>query len=172
MKRETTVIRIAIFSLFLILLSCTLPVYIVTTPAEVEKVITATPEESAADTATAEPTLTATFDVTPTVSVNLDGNWTIWQGTSQQELEIDFMQDGYSIVGNAATNDGHSMLFKGTISHDGQNVSGTWESTKGTSGTFTMYLEGAVSSFSGNMGGGVPFCGNRLSATMPSPCLK
>jgi len=172
MKKASTGMKIAIFSLFLILLSCTLPIYVVTTPSEVEKVITATPEEVSAAADTAEPTLTATFEVTPTVSVNLDGNWTIWQGTTQQELEIDFMQEDYSIVGNAATNDGHSMLLKGTISHDGKSVSGTWESTKGTSGSFTMYLEGAVSSFSGNMGGGVPFCGNRLSATMPSPCLK
>jgi hypothetical protein len=51
-------------------------------------------------------------------------------------------------------------------------VSGTWETTSGTTGNFIMYLDSSYATFSGNMGGGVPFCGNRLNTSMPSPCLK
>jgi ABC-type glycerol-3-phosphate transport system permease component len=173
MKRTSTVILIAIFSLFLILLSCTLPIYIVTNPtATSDDDATETPTYTPTITETPTPTSTPTYQVTPTVSVNLDGAWTIWQGTSQQRLDIDFLQKDYAITANAATGDGNSLLFEGTISYDGTNVTGDWESTNGTSGSFVMYLDGSYTMFSGNMGGGVPFCGNRLSSNMPSPCLK
>jgi hypothetical protein len=106
------------------------------------------------------------------VAVNLDGPWTIWQGTSEQQLDIDFLQQGYSLVGNTATGSGHSLLFKGTISQDSKTVSGTWESTSGISGNFIITLDGSISSFSGNLGGGVPFCGSRNGTAKPSPCVK
>jgi ABC-type glycerol-3-phosphate transport system permease component len=173
MKRTTTVILLAIASLMLILLSCTLPIYVVTTaPTEEEKDITETPTLTPTVTETPTPTSTPTYAVTPTVIVNLDGPWTIWQGTSQQRLDINFLQKGFSLVGNAATGDGQSLFFNGDISYDGTNVTGIWESTSGVSGNFVMYLDGSYATFSGNLGGGVPFCGNRLNASKPAPCLK
>lgn len=174
MKRTSTVILLALFSLFLILLSCTLPIYIVTSPTSTAegKDLTETPTYTPTITETPTPTSTPTYQVTPTVTVNLDGPWTIWQGTSQQRLDIDFLQKDYSVTANTATGDGHSLLIEGMVSYDGTNVSGEWESTNGTSGSFIMYLDGTYSTFSGNMGGGVPFCGNRLSSSMPSPCLQ
>jgi hypothetical protein len=178
MKRTTLIILFAIFSILLITLSCTLPIYIVTDSDddddddnEVVKVITATPEAVTEEVVPTQAN-TPTYAVTPTVSVSLDGPWTIWQGTDQQQLDIDFLQDGYSVIGNAATDDGYSILYKGAISHDSKTVSGEWESTNGLSGNFVMYLDGSFGVFSGNMGGGVPFCGTRTSGSQPSPCLQ
>ncbi len=110
--------------------------------------------------------------MTPTVSVSLEGPWTIWEGRDQKRLDIDFLQKGFELTGNAATKDGQSLLFEGVISYDGSTVTGTWESTSGTTGSFVMNLDSSYGMFSGNLGGGVPFCGNRLNTSMPSPCLQ
>jgi len=175
MKRIAENKILLLSSLFLISLACTSPIYI-GAPVEQEVkevivVVTATPE-----VATVEPTqetqAPASIAVTPTVSVNLGGEWVIWQGSKTQRLDIDFLQQGYSLVGNAATGGGHSILFKGTISQDGKSVTGTWETTSGTSGTFNTFLDATLSNFSGNLGGGVPFCGTRSGASQPSPCLN
>jgi hypothetical protein len=82
------------------------------------------------------------------------------------------MQKYYTITANAVTDDDNSILFKGTISYDGASVNGTWKSTNGTSGNFVMYLDDAYGAFNGNMGGGVPFCGNRVNSQKPNPCLN
>jgi hypothetical protein len=168
MKNRITMVFITLM-LVSFTLACTL-----TEP--VEKIvyieITSTPEDVADG---ADVSVSVTDEVvasTPTVSVNLDGPWTIWQGTAGQHLMIDFLQQGYDLIANAATGDGHSILFKGVISHDGTDVTGVWESTTGTSGNFIMSLDQSLSSFSGNLGGGVPFCGTRMGTTKPNPCLK
>lgn len=173
MKSSSLRLIIALIAIMAVSVACSLPFVI--SPVEPEEKIvivevTSTPLPPAAATqSAAEATLPA---ATPAVAVNLDGSWTIWQGTKEQKLDIDFLQQGYNLVGNTATNDGQSLLFKGTINQDSKGVSGTWESTIGTSGSFTMVLDSSVSMFSGNMGGGVPFCGNRSGVTKPSPCLK
>jgi len=177
MKRKTVIILFALFTTLLVVLSCTLPIYIVTSDASDSKSDDEEEEEEEeaieAPTATVEPTVTSTptTAITP-VLVYLDGPWTIWEGIEEERLDIDFLQDGYSLVGNASTDDGHSLLYEGTISSDGTSVSGTWRSTRGTQGNFIMYLDSTYSVFGGNMGGGMPFCGNRLNSSKPSPCLR
>ena len=173
MKNRTTAVFIALMLVFFTL-ACNLPFYIATAPESEEKIvyveITSTPEEvsESSDDDEADQEVA----VTPTVSVNLDGPWTIWQGSAEQQLTIDFLQQGYDLVGNAATGDGHSILFKGVVSQDGTSVSGNWETTTSTSGNFTMDLSESLSNFSGNLGGGVPFCGTRMGTSKPDPCLK
>lgn len=156
----------------IISLSCTLPFYIGTQEPQETVVyveVTSTPEDVATEE---EEETEEVAGATPTVSVSLDGPWTIWYGTGEKLLDIDFLQMGYSITANAATGGDDSMLFRGTISQDGTSVTGTWESTDGNSGNFSMSLDSAPSSFSGNLGGGVPFCGVRGSGTKPSTCLE
>lgn len=156
----------------IISLSCTLPFYIGTQEPQETVVyveVTSTPEDVATEE---EEETEEVAGATPTVSVSLDGPWTIWYGTGEKLLDIDFLQTGYSITANAATGGDDSMLFRGTISQDGTSVTGTWESTDGNAGNFSMSLDSAPSSFSGNLGGGVPFCGVRGSGTKPSTCLE
>jgi hypothetical protein len=173
MNNRTSKVIITIFLVFFTI-ACTLPFYVAPAPEAEEKIvyveITSTPEmdESTDDVMDADEDV----EVTPTVSVNLDGPWTIWQGNSEQQLSIDFLQQGYELIGNAATGDGHSILFKGMVSQDGKSVTGTWESTTSTTGNFLMDLGVTLSSFSGNLGGGVPFCGTRTGTSKPNPCLK
>jgi len=173
MKNRTTVKFIALMLVFFTL-ACTLPFYIATAPEPEENIvyveITSTPEEVTESTDTDE--ADQDISATQSVSINLDGPWTIWQGSAEQQLDIDFLQQGYDLVGNAAIGDGHSIVFKGVINQDGTSVTGTWESTTGTSGNFTMDLSESLSSFSGNLGGGVPFCGTRMGTSKPNPCLK
>lgn len=173
MKSLSLRLVIALIAILAVSLACSLP-FVISPVEPEEKIIyvevTSTPvPPTATPLPPAEPAAPA---ATPAVSVNLDGHWTIWQGASEQKLDIDFLQQGYSLVGNTATDDGQSLLFNGTISQDGKNVSGTWESTRGTSGSFIMALDASLFSFSGNLGGGVPFCGNRSGVTQPSPCIK
>jgi hypothetical protein len=166
---KSSIMRLVIASSLglLVALSCTLPFYIGTPEPEIVYVeVTSTP--SATEQPTEGPAQTGP---TPTVSVNLDGEWFIWYGSSEKQLKISFLQKDYSLVGNAATDDGNSLLFNGTISQEGVSVTGTWESTNGTSGSFIMQLGSSLTTFSGNLGGGVPFCGSR-SGAKPSPCLN
>ena len=155
-------------------LACTLPFYMGSQEPQETVIyveITSTPEESS----TEEPGVDEaeeTPEITPTVSVSLDGPWTVWLGSNEEQLDIDFLQDGYNVTANVVTGGDDSTLFTGMISQDGESVAGTWESTDGTSGNFAMYLDDNFSSFSGNLGGGVPFCGVRESGAKPSPCLK
>jgi hypothetical protein len=173
MKSSTLRLVIVLIAILSVSVACSLP-FVISPVQPEEKIIyvevTSTPIQPTA-TASAAATLAAPA-ATPTVSVNLDGPWSIWQGTNEQLLDIDFLQKGYSLVGNTATDDGHSLLFNGTISQDGKSVTGTWESTTGTSGSFIMALDASYSTFTGNMGGGVPFCGNRRGSTKPAPCVK
>jgi len=170
MKNRTIAEFIALMLVFFTL-ACTLPFYVATAPESEEKIvyveITSTPEEDE-DSGDEDETDTAT----PPSPVNLDGPWTIWQGSAEQQLTIDFLQRGGDLTGNAATGGGHSILFKGVLSQDGTSVAGTWETTTVTSGNFIMDLSESLSSFSGNLGGGVPFCGTRMGTSKPNPCLK
>lgn len=154
-----------------ITLACTIPVYFASAPEAEEKIvyveITSTPKEVEGAEQAEEP-----VEPLATVSVNLDGPWTIWQGSAEQELSIDFLQQGFDLIGNAASGDGHSLMFKGVVSDDGKSVTGTWESTTGISGDFVMQLNDSLNSFAGNLGGGVPFCGTRMGSSKPYPCLK
>jgi hypothetical protein len=175
MKRTIIITLFAVSALLLVVLSCTMPIYIVTNPtseSSSKDEETSTPTLTPTVTETPAATYTPTYAVTPTVSVSLDGPWTIWEGTSQKMLDIDFLQDGYNVTANVATDDGQSLLFEGVISYDGTSVSGTWKMTSGVSGNFVMYLDASYSTFSGNLGGGVPFCGNRNSSSKPATCLQ
>jgi hypothetical protein len=168
-----------IITLFLVFftLACTLPSFLTPSPIVEERIIyveiTSTPKsEDSSDADTDEDEHEAVIEEVDPVSINIDGPWTIWQGNSEQQLSIDFLQQEYEIIGNAATDNGHSLLFEGTIAQDGKSVSGTWESTSGTDGVFMMKFDEQLSSFSGNLGGGVPFCGDRAESTKPDPCLE
>lgn len=159
------------FIVLLIGISCTLPFYF-GAPVESEGDVVYLEVTAAPATANDEPVEEQqAAGPTPTVSVNLDGEWTIWHGSNEQLLKISFLQKGYSLVGNTAIGKGASLLINGTISQSSDNVTGTWESTAGTSGNFVMQLDSGLTSFSGNMGGGVPFCGSRGGAK-PSPCIE
>lgn len=151
-------------------LSCTLP-FTISPVAEPSKEIVYV-EVTSTPAPVEQPTLAPVDSApAPTVSVNLDGEWTIWQGPKEQRLKISFLQQGNDLVGNTATGDGHSLLFKGAIAQDGVSVTGTWESTNGTAGNFIMLMGSGLNSFSGNLGGGVPFCGSRGGAK-PNPCIQ
>lgn len=172
MKSSSLRLIIAAAAILAVTVACSLP--FVMAPVEPEEKIVYVEITSTPSTLTStlqpvsEPTLSA---ATPSIPVNMDGPWTIWQGTSGQQLDIDFLQQGFVLVGNTATGNGESMLFKGTISQDGRSVSGTWESTSGTYGSFYMSLDASLTFFSGNLGGGVPLCGSRSGVTKPSSCL-
>ncbi|MBM3137683.1 MAG: hypothetical protein FJZ98_05795 [Chloroflexi bacterium] len=153
--------------ILLIGISCTLPFYF-GAPVEPEKEIVYVEVTAEPTTVNDEP---APVGPTPAVAVNMDGEWTIWYGSTEKLLKISFLQKGYSLVGNAATGSGDSLLFNGTINQASDGVTGTWESTDGTSGSFTIKLGEGLTTFSGNMGGGVPFCGSR-SGSKPATCLE
>lgn len=153
-------------------LACTIPVNFAPAAEPEEKIVyvevTSTPVDEKVD----EQDEQEIMEESDVVSISLDGPWTIWQGSAEQKLSIDFLQTGNEVVGNTATGDGHSLLFRGAINADGKSVSGSWESTNGTSGNFVMEFNDALNSFSGNLGGGVPFCGTRMGSSKPYPCLN
>jgi len=174
MKSSSIRLTIALLAIMAVTVACSLP-FVISPVQPEEKIVyvevtsTPLPQLVATTAPPAQPTQPVS---TPAVAINIDGPWKIWQGTGEQQLDIDFLQQGYNLIGNTATGNGGSLLFKGTISQDSKSVSGIWESTSGTSGTFVMIFDAAISSFSGNLGGGVPFCGSRGSTAKPSPCIK
>lgn len=170
MKSPSKRLIIASLMMLLIGISCTLPFYFGSS-VEPEKEIVYVEVTAAPATSNDEPAEDQAAGPTPSVAVNLDGEWTIWYGSTEKQLKISFLQKGYSLVGNAAIGKGDSLLFNGTINQASDGVTGNWESTDGTSGNFVMQLGSGQTTFSGNMGGGVPFCGSR-AGVKPSPCLK
>lgn len=158
-------------ALLFVSIACTLPFTISPVETGDEKVVyievTSTPVEVAT-----EAPVQAAATSTVSVPINMDGIWTIWQGSNEEQLTVNFLQQGFIITANVATSGGHSLLFEGTINQDNSNATGTWESTNGSSGIFNISFDGTAQSFSGNLGVGVPFCGTRLGSTKPAPCLK
>jgi len=171
MKRKISAIIVLL--LICTTLACTIPINFATAPEVEEKIvyveITSTPEPEEEETVVTEQTSQEEDEM---ASINMDGLWTIWQGPSEQKLSIDFLQKGNDLIGNAATDDGHSLLIVGVVSANEGEVSGTWESTDGTSGNFQITLNDSLNSFSGNMGGGVPLCGTRMGSSKPYPCMQ
>lgn len=175
MKSTSLKLISVILTISIFMLSCTLPFYFGTAEPE-EKIVyvevTVTPENPADTTEDTSEAAEGAPAATPTVSVSLDGDWTIWYGVDEDELSLSFLQQGYSLIANVATGGDDSLLFTGVINQDGSGVEGTWESTDGTEGHFIMTLGSGLSTYTGNMGGGVAFCGARGSAVKPSTCLK
>ena len=175
--RSTSLKRLLlVFSFSIFIFACTLPFYIGASEPE-EKIVyievTSTPqqaEELTDDEDQDDEEIVP--EATPTVSINIDGAWTIWYGVDEDELSINFLQKGYEIVANAATSGDDSMSISGSINQAGDQVEGIWETTDGSSGTFTMVLSDDLFSFTGNMGGGVAFCGVRGSTAKPLICIK
>lgn len=170
MKISNTSKWTLVAAILLVSTACSLPFTI--TPVEPEEKIIYVEVTSTPDVPAAEPQADATTGPTPQVAVNMDGVWTIWQGSIEQQLTINFLQQGYNLTGNVAIGGGHSILIKGIINQDSKGATGTWESTTGTSGPFSIYLSDSLQYFSGNLGGGVPLCGTRSGTMKPSPCLQ
>ena len=157
-------------------LACSFPLYI--TPAiQPTSALPEIVDQQPLQTETL-PTLEPTQTVEPTatsmataLAARWDGPWTIWFGDAQTKVEIDFVQDGIKIVGNAVHKKGHSIAFTGQIAADGVTVNGNWEATDGTSGTFTMYDLDSFAQFNGNLDGRSPFCGARVATNKPASCF-
>ena len=137
----------------------------VTQAAVTQAVAEVEPTSTSAPVATTDPARVA-------VPIDWGGEWVIWRGSAAEKLNFDFLQQGALITGSAATTGGNSLLLKGTLSIDGKTLTGTWESTDGTSGSFMAYLGSALNQFSGNLGGTQPFCGARVGSAKPNPCQQ
>ena len=171
MKLSRSKLLTAMAVTLFIAVACTLPftitpvepeekiVYVEVTPVIEEVVATEVPVQAA-------PTATVS------VPVSVEGIWTIWQGTNEEQLTVNFLQQGFVLTANVATGSGHSMLLKGNLNQDNSSVTGTWESTNGSSGAFNMYLDATGQFFTGNLGSGIPFCGARTGIPKPGSCLR
>jgi len=162
----------AIGVMLFLVIACALPFAI--TPVETEeKIVYVEVTPVVVETApAAQAPVQAAPTATVSVPISLEGIWTIWQGSNEDELTINFLQQGFVMTANVATGNGHSMLFKGNLNQDNSSVTGTWESTNGSSGAFNMYLDGTGQFFSGNLGSGIPFCGARSNNPKPAVCLR
>ena len=180
MKSSSLRLAIALIAIMAVTAACSLP-FVISPVQPEEKIVyvevTSTPLPAAATTAPAAERLSLRFNLLslpqpPLLLLTWMDPGQSGKAPANSSWILTFCSKGYNLIGNTATGKGHSLLFKGTISQDSKSVAGTWESTTGTSGNFVMTLDGAVSTFSGNMGGGVPFCGSRSGTTKPSPCMK
>ncbi len=119
------------------------------------------------------PPPTPTPSNTPTktpLPYDWNGNWTTWVNDTTAWAGP-FVQTGNSV--NATLTGAGSAWIKiaGTVSADGQTLSGTWEDSGGGSGDFTFQLKKNVNQFVGNWDNySGAWCGARLGASHPSPC--
>ncbi len=110
---------------------------------------------------------------TPTPAYSWNGNWEIWVGAFHFPA-VNFTQNGNSFsYSNSAF--GVTVTNTGTTNENFQIVTGTWENTQGTTGTFGYMIKaGNTNQFVGSstVNGGITneVCGARNGASKPSPC--
>jgi hypothetical protein len=166
-----------------VILACTLPIQIVI-PTEEPKAVpvqpTAIPPVAVPPTAVpptaVPPTAVPPSPVPPTPTINVapvdwSGVWTVWMGSSLQQMTLDLVMNQSQLTGNAAIGGGHSIAFYGLVSADKRTVSGNWEVTNGQSGTFTWRILDNYVQFNGNKSGSEQMCGSRSATTRPATCL-
>ncbi len=123
-------------------------------------------------TATQPPTPTATLTPTATPSPvpSFAGTWTnkTNNGGLAYSNSITFSISGNNISGSTDWI-GDTYVFTGTVSADGQQASGTWNSGI-SSGAWVAYLLNN-NQFNGTIGGSWSFCGWRDGASEPGTCL-
>ncbi|MCW5838724.1 MAG: hypothetical protein KIT29_02305 [Anaerolineales bacterium] len=122
--------------------------------------------------ATQPPTPTATLTPTATATPlpSFGGAWTskTASGASNYTGAITFTLSGNTVTGSTQFST-YSYSFTGTLSGDGQQVSGTWTSSVPSNGNWTARLLNN-NQFSGNIGNGWSFCGWRNGASEPGSC--
>jgi hypothetical protein len=189
MKNKRTWVLIASAAILTIIVACSLPITF-TIPTEEPKIITVqvtsvVPATSAPQPTSVPPTaqiivVTATppaptvvVPTAPVVAAPVDwsGAWVIWMGGGLQQINVDFVLRNNQITGNAAIGSGNSIAFYGLISADNRSVSGNWENTNGSTGTFTWHILDSYNQFNGNMGSTQQICGARSSISRPAVCF-
>ena len=179
MKKTSLGLFFTVAAILAIILACTLPITITvpTTPEQPHTeaqptiiVVTAVPTA-------VPPTLVPPTAVPPAATaimaapVNWSGVWVMWMGSALQQFNIDFVIRNNQLSGNAAIGGGNSIGFYGLVSADNRIVTGNWESTDGTSGTFTFRILDTYNQFNGNKGGVEQVCGARSGIARPASCL-
>lgn len=132
--------------------------------ATTEPPASATPEPTSTIETAQDPTPTQEDIFTP---VEWTGNWTAFYGDEGGLLfraTLVVSRDGNTITGVHST-----QIFTGTLSEDGQTVSGTWVNPP-SSGTFSWTIVGE-NQFCGNTDRVFAYCGARGGASRPDPCL-
>lgn len=121
---------------------------------------------------TAEPTAMPAPTPTPTPQLTQDwvGTWFLWVGDTYQTIEVDFSAERNQITGTIEE-EGESRKINAVMSLDGITVTGDWESSSGNSGPIAMLISEDRQEFTGNLGGGVMFCGSREGTFKPNPCF-
>ena len=117
-----------------------------------------------------------TNTISPTVEqpiniIDWSGVWILWIGDDVNKATFDLLQQDNKLTGSAVINNGNSIAFNGIIADNKRSVTGTLESTDGTSNAFTIYLLDALTQFHGNLDGKEPFCGARESSAKPTACF-
>jgi hypothetical protein len=184
MKNMRTWILIASTVLLIVMVACSLPISFDVPTAEPKVIIvqvTAVPTTSAPQSPTALPiVITATLPAAtlpaPTAivvesPVDWSGAWVIWMGGSLQQINLDFVLKDNQITGNAAIGAGNSIAFYGLISADRRTVTGNWEVTNGSTGTFTWHILDTFNQFNGNKGSSEQICGARSATYRPAVCF-
>jgi hypothetical protein len=113
---------------------------------------------------------TPTPSATATPEFSWAGTWTVFiDGTPGVSAT-------FSVSGNSVTSSfaylGETVTINGTISNNGQNLSGTYVTTAPSNGSIQFQIKsGNRNQFVGNYdGGGGEWCGARSGASKPSPC--
>ncbi len=124
---------------------------------------------------TAAPTATATFSPSPTATKTpmafiWSGDWYIWhQSTTGKYVQTIMVltEIGGNVFGNASI-DGIAYTFEGTIGEN-NNVIGEWRTA---TRTVRFWWEPKDSNqFLGSWAERFGFCGNKLEAVQPEPCM-
>ena len=148
----------AMIVVFLVFASCTASEP-VPPPTETPLPPTVAPTEEPTPTATPEP-------ISPWFGV-----WKTWTGEELTEIEIEFLAKENMLTAEFEPTPGDVHTVSAVISDDEKTARGTWQNSKGASGTMAVrMLEGDVQ-FIGNLDGYQPLCGVKGDAEQPDPCV-
>ena len=134
-----------------------------------------TPPPPAMETDTPAPTFTPlpSPTITPTmnpIDFDLTGDWFFLTANESKSTKGNLIQNGDVITGSLNTNGNNKVMIEGRINPVTLDIIGTWSSSEGRKGTFTLRLHGSANELVGMNNLKQAICIAREQTALPKRC--
>lgn len=134
-----------------------------------------TPPPPAMETDTPAPTFTPlpSPTITPTknpIDFDLTGEWWFLTGNESKSTKGNLIQKGNILTGSLTTIGNDTLTFDGSIDPATLDITGTWSSSEGLSGTFALRLHGSANELAGTNNFNQAICVAREQSALPKRC--
>lgn len=134
-----------------------------------------TPPPPSMETDTPAPTFTPlpSPTMTPTknpIDFDLTGDWFFLTGNESKSTKGNLIQKGEALTGSLTTIGNDTITFDGRIDPATLEITGTWSSSEGLNGTFTLRLHGSANELAGTNNFNQAICVAREQSALPKRC--